>query len=433
MSRIEQLAAPTGVRLNQRKVVIAASVGTIVEYYDFSIYGYMAVALAPLFFPSKDPVVSLLSALTVFGVSFVVRPLGGLVFGSLGDRFGRKKILAATILTMGIGSALVGTLPSYAQIGIFAPVLLVICRLLQGFAAGGEVGGAATYVAECAPDGKRGLFGSATPIGAALGYAAAASLAGIMNALFPTQMTEWAWRIPFIVALPLALVGLYVRLKLEDSPEFELLSAQSKVERTPLRSLLRTHWLPVLRVTALGLAQNAGAFISLTYMNIYLSQTLGYDPKSTYWLIVIAAVSAALFMPSVGSLSDRKGRRPLLVIALVGYIVLPIPAMLVMSGNNFGLAIIGMLILFVPYVFMQAVGYPSYAEMFPSRFRYSGVSTGFNIGALIGGGFAPLLATALVSSTGNPLVPGFILIVAALIGLLGLFRARETSKSELER
>jgi MHS family proline/betaine transporter-like MFS transporter len=418
--------------INPRRVALAASVGTIVEYYDFSIYGYMAVIMAPLFFPSQDPVISLLSSLAVFGVSFVVRPLGGLFFGSFGDRVGRKKVLALTILTMGVGSAAVGMLPVYAQVGVLAPILLVLCRLVQGFSAGGEVGGAATYVAETAPKGKRGLFGSATPIGAALGFASAAAVAGLASAAFPTQMAEWGWRIPFLIALPLAIIGLYIRLKLEDSPAFEDLATHHEVAKTPLRELLKNHWRSVLRVAALGLAQNAGAFISLTYMNVYLSKVLGYDSRYTYWLIVIAAVFAATMMPAAGALSDKKGRRPLLLVALGGYILLPIPAMLIMAQDNFALAAVGMVVLFLPYIFMQAVGYPSYAEMFPSRVRYSGVSMGFNIGALLGGAFAPLIATSLVSSSGNPLSPAFLLMAAAVIGLLGLYKARETAKSELQ-
>lgn len=419
-------------KVNPRRVALAAAVGTIVEYYDYSVYGYMAVIMAPLFFPSQDPVTSLLSSLAVFGVSFVIRPLGGLFFGSFGDRVGRKKILAVTILTMGAGSAAVGMLPVFAQAGILAPVLLVLCRLVQGFSAGGEVGGAATYIAETAPNGKRGLFGSATPIGAALGFAGAAAVAGLASAAFPTQMAEWGWRIPFLIALPLAVIGLYIRLKLEDSPAFKELATEHNVARTPLRELMTNHWVSVLRVAALAVAQGTGAYISLTYMNVYLSKVIGYDPRYTYWLIVIAAVFAASLMPAAGTLSDKKGRRPLLLVALAGYILLPIPAMLIMAQHNIVLAALGMVVLFIPYIFMQAVGYPSYAEMFPSRVRYSGVSTGFNIGALLGGAFAPLMATALVSSTGNNLSPAFLVMAAAVIGLLGLFKARETGKVALQ-
>lgn len=433
MSSSSQVGSRAGAGPSPARVAVAASIGTVVEYYDFSIYGYMAVAVGPLFFPSEDPVISLLSSLAAFGVSFVVRPLGGLVFGSLGDRIGRKAILATTILMMGIASAAVGLLPTYATIGVFAPILLVFLRLVQGFSAGGEVGGAATYIAETAPRNRRGFFGSATPIGSALGFASAATLAGLMNTFFPDAMASWAWRIPFLVALPLALIGLYVRLRLEDSPEFEKLEDSQDVARTPLRTLLRHYWKPVLRVSALGLAQNAGAFISLTYMSIYLSENLGYEADTALWLIVMGAVAAAIFMPLAGAGSDRTGRRPLLWVALIGYVVVPIPAMLIMATSNLPLAVVGMLLLFVPYVFMQAIGYPSYAEMFPARYRYSGVSTGFNIGALIGGGFSPFIATALVDATGNQLMPAVLLIVAAGIGMLGLIGARETSNAELER
>lgn len=415
-----------------RRVAVAAGVGTVIEYYDFSVYGYLAVTISPLFFPNHSPVAALLSTLAIFATAFVVRPLGGIFFGRLGDRLGRRKLLLVTVLTMGVASTVTGLLPTYSSVGLLAPALLLLARLGQGFSAGGEVGGAATYIAECAPERKRGLYGACTPIGAATGFASAAACAGIVSGLLTdAQLSAWGWRIPFLVALPLGVFCLYIRLRLEDSPAFEALVENADVARTPIKDLLRTELPSVVRVAGLGTAQNAGAFISLTYMNIYLSNVLGYDASHTYWLTVAGAVFAAALMPLAGGLSDHTGRRRMLTIGLLAYVVVPVPAMALMGLDNFLLAGVAMLLLFLPFAVVQATGYPTYAELFSARVRYSGVALGFNIGALLGGGFAPYIATALVDATGNRLAPAGFLIVAALVGLLSMVRLEETAKAEL--
>lgn len=427
-------SGPTGEPrpISAYKVSFAALVGTTIEYYDYGIFGYLAVTISPLFFPSHDEVASLLSTLAVFGIAFVVRPLGGLVLGRLGDQLGRKRLLLFTVLSMGIASGLIGLLPTHQSIGVLAPVLLVVCRLVQGFSAGGEVGGAATYVAECAPPGRRGLFGTATPVGAGLGFALAAAVAGIAtSALTPAQMSTWGWRVPFLIAIPLAIVCVAVRSKIEDSPEFDILVEQSDVAKAPLQEVFRSERSGVLRIAALSIAQSAGAYIGLTYMNVYLTKVLGYPPATILWIVVGVVVAAVAFQPLAGHLSDIWGRRPLLLAGLIGYIAIPYPAMQLMSHGNMLLVTIALLLLFVPYTLIQAVGYPSYAEMIGRRVRYTGVSLGFNIGALLAGGTSPYLATALIEATGDRLAPAYLVIGATTVGLLGLFRAKETAHSAL--
>lgn len=414
------------------KVSVAALVGTIMEYYDYGIYGYLSATLGPLFFPSHDPVVSIASTLLVFGVAFVFRPLGGAVLGTLGDRTGRKKVLVFTVLTMGVATSLIGCLPTHQTIGVVAPVLLVGCRILQGFSAGGEASGAATYIAECAPAGRRGFFGTATPVGAGLGFVVSAGIAALTSAVLSAeQLSGWGWRLPFLLALPLAGACVAVRSGIEDSPEFERMAKSSTVVKSPLREALRTEPVGILRVCALTIAMTAGAYIGLTYLNVYLTKTLGYPSRHVLWLIAGATLAAVILQPVAGHMSDRVGRRPLLLVGLAGYLVLPYPALLLMNRGSFGLVALGTLILFGPFTLIQAIGYPTFAEMISSRVRYTGLSIGFNIGTIIGGGLSPYLAVSLVDSTGDRLAPAYLVIVAALIGALGLLRAPETASVPL--
>lgn len=415
-----------------RKAAIAAMTGTAIEYYEFGVYGYLAVTISPLFFPSNNTTAALLSTLAVFGSSFLVRPLGGILLGRLGDRIGRKAVLLLTVIGMGSATAVTGLLPTHTSAGLLAPAALLIVRLLQGFFAGGEVTGAAAYVAESAPTGRRGFFGGFTPMGVAMGGAAAATVAGVVSSvLTPEQMSDWGWRIPFLCSIPLIVLSLVLRKKIEDTHAFEAAKENKELVKTPLREVLTGHLPAVAKVVGLSFGQNAGYWVGLVFMNIYLTKNLGYNQTAVFWIIMAVNLSMGLLMPLYGGLSDRKGRKFVLTIGFVGYMVLVTPMMLVMNHNNIWLAFLAMVVAAIPFPIVQSVGYPTYAEQFPTRVRYTGLSLSFNIGTILGGGLMPYAATWLISTTDNLLAPGWLLIGACAIALLSLLSVRETARSEL--
>jgi MHS family proline/betaine transporter-like MFS transporter len=309
------VAPPKADTTTARRAAIAGGVGTLIEYYDFAVYGFLAVIIAPLFFPSTSPGVSILATLAVFGVAYVARPLGGIFFGRLGDRKGRRHALVITVVCMGVACGILGLLPTHSSVGVLAPVLLVIIRLAQGFSAGGEIGGAATYIAESAPPNRRGFFGSFTPVGSTLGFAVAAAVVGLV-ALITTdeQMSSWGWRIPFLLALPLAFVCLRVRLKLEDSPEFEEMAAKNEVAKSPLSDVVKKQPWSVLRVVGIAIAMNGSGYIGLTYFSVYLINDLGFSKDSVYWTSAVAIALACATFPLSGMLTDRFGRKPVLLL-----------------------------------------------------------------------------------------------------------------------
>ena len=419
-------------RATARKAALAASVGTAIEYYEFGVYGYMAATIGPLFFPSTDATASLLAILAVFGSAFLMRPIGGIVLGRLGDRIGRRGILLVTVIGMGIATAAIGLLPVASTAGIAAPILLLAIRLVQGFFAGGEVTGAAAYVAESAPRGKRGFYGAFTPVGVAVGGALAASACGLTSALLSAeQMQQWGWRIPFLLAIPMVIVSTAVRRRVEESAAFQEFQAHNEPTKAPLREVLTQHASKVLKVTALAFGQNVGYWVGLVFMNIYLTTYLKYDKTTVYWIMAAVGVTMAILMPFWGGLSDRWGRRRVLGIGFLGYMVLVWPMMILMDQQSIGLAALAMFIIALPLPIVQSVGYPTYAEQFPTRIRYTGMAFSFNIGAILGGGVTPYVATSLIASTGNLKSPAILLIAAAIFSLLALLTVRETSKDRL--
>lgn len=415
-----------------RRASTAAAVGTAIEYYDFAIYGYLAVVLAPLFFPTTDGLIGLLGTLGIAASGFVARPLGGFFFGRLGDRRGRRSVLMVTVAVMGIATVLTGLLPTYSEIGVLAPILLTVLRIAQGFSAGGEIGGAASLATESAPQRRRGLFGSATSIGITLGMAGAAGVVGTISALAtPEQMAAWGWRIPFIVAGPLLVLAVLYRMRVEDSPLFQEMVAEKAPPKAPITEVLRHHPRSVLRVVVIAYATMTTGGLSSVYLLVHLSAVLGYSLTWSLWLIVLIMLLPIGLIPWAGALSDRFGRRTVLAGGLVSFLVLAVPCFWVMQQGSLVLATIAALVLNVPFAVSQGVVYTVYTEQFPTRVRYSGVSIGFNIGGVIGSGAVSVVATGLVSMTGNTLAPGFYMVFAAVVGLLTVGWMRETSRDEL--
>ena len=415
-------------RRRTRRAALAGGVGTLIEYYDFSLYGYLAVVIAPLFFPSDDPVTSLLSALAVFGTAYLIRPLGGIVFGHIGDKYGRKRALLATLVCMGVGSTLMGVLPTQAQVGIWATVLLVAVRLVQGFSAGGEVGGSATFISESTPRHLKATYGAFTPLGSTGGFALAAAVAGITTGLTTdAQMESWGWRIPFLLALPLTLFCLWARARVEETHDAE----QAHEQHSPIGYVFRKQPKALLQASAISAATNGTAYIGLTYLSIHMITRLGYDSAPTYWVATAAIGISALCMPLGGLIGDRIGRVRLAEIGFVGYIVLTYPMMAVME-NGLGIAFLAYLLIMINTVGAQVGAYTLLPLLFDKASRYTGVAMGWNLGVIVAGGTAPYLAVWLIERTGNVLAPAFFVIVVALIGLAALVSIRMTSLHRVE-
>jgi MHS family proline/betaine transporter-like MFS transporter len=406
-------------RTKAKKATGVAAFGTFIEYYDFSVYGYVAATLGLVFFPSDDPVTSLLSTLLVFGSAFIVRPLGAIFFGRLGDRRGRRFSLIASISLMGAAATLTGLLPGFAQIGVLAPVLLVALRMMQGFSTGGEIGGAASYIREWASPERRSLYVSFIPSIAQLGKGLAAGLAALAAAAMPAAVLEsWGWRIPFLLALPLGILCLIMRLRVEDSPEFREIQSQDAVTKTPFKEVLSHYPKALTKVTIIALVQNIGTYIGTVFVAVYFSEILGFTKGEASTIVLLAVLFAAFVIPVAGQLGGRVGSRKVLLWSYTAYVVVTLPSFLLMNQNSFGLALLGLGIGIIPYALCQAGTYGSMLEFYPTRVRHTGVAFGHSVGAVIGGGAGPYLATWAIDATGNNFVPAYMLVGAGILGLL---------------
>ncbi|MFI2913543.1 MFS transporter [Streptomyces sp. PDY-4] len=427
-----------------KRAVKAASLGNAMEWFDFGIYAYLAGTIGRVFFPSGSETAQLLSSFATFAVAFLVRPLGGMVFGPMGDKVGRKKVLALTMILMAIGTAAIGLLPTYAAVGFWSPLLLILFRLLQGFSTGGEYGGASTFIAEYAPDKRRGYFGSFLELGTLAGYTGAAGLVTALTAWLGTgTMDAWGWRIPFLVAGPLGIVGLYLRLKLDDTPAYLKLGegnvhvneAANSVETTARGDLLRIfrqHWRPLLLCVALVGAYNVTDYMLLSYMPTYLSDELHYT--ETHGLLILVATMALLMLiiNQVGRLNDRYGRKPLLMTGMLGFFLLSAPAfLLVRQGSLLGVSA-GMLMLGLSLVCLLGTMSAALPAMFPTSVRYGSLSVGYNLSASLFGGTTPLVITALIGATGSDMMPAYYAMAAALVGVVAVACMKETAQQPLE-
>ncbi|MFJ3210308.1 MFS transporter [Streptomyces flaveolus] len=421
-------------RRKAKKATAVAAFGTFIEYYDFSVYGYVAATLSIVFFPSDNPTVGLLNTFLVFGSAFVVRPLGALFFGRLGDRAGRRVSLVASIGLMSLAAALTGLLPGYATIGVAAPILLVILRMLQGFSTGGEIGGAASYIREWAPKDRRSLYISFIPGVGVFGKACAAGMAALAASLVPEDSMEaWGWRLPFLLAVPLGLLCLYLRLKIEDTPEFRDTNVTERTNRKPLKELMADHRGPLTKVMAISTVQNVGTYVGTVFVASYLSTVLDFSKGQAATIVLLAVLTAAVFIPLCGQLGSRLGGKRVLIVSYLAYIALTIPSFLLMGRGSVGLAIAGLVLGMVPYALCQAGTYTVMPEFFPVQVRNTGVAFGHSIGAVIGGGAGPYVSTWLIDATGSTLVPAYILVAFGLFGLalaLGAVR-RSTSADHL--
>lgn len=414
-----------------RRAVGAAALGNAMEWFDFGVYGYIAVTLGQVFFPASNPTAQLIATFATFTVAFLVRPLGGLVFGPLGDRYGRQKVLAATMVLMALGTFSIGLIPAYARIGIWAPALLLLARLVQGFSTGGEYGGAATFIAEYSTDRNRGLMGSWLEFGTLGGYiAGAGTVTALQMTLSPTQMLDWGWRVPFLVAGPLGLIGLYMRMKLEETPAFQAYAEQAEQRehaKPGLGAMFRVHWPQLLKCMALVLVFNVTDYMLLTYMPSYLSVTLGYAESKGLLLIIIVMLMMMPLNVAGGLLSDRLGRRPMIIGACIALLLLAIPCLKLIGSGHDTLIFAGLMLLGLALVCFTSSMPSTLPALFYTPMRYSALSIAFNVSVSLFGGTTPLVTAWLVERSGDPLVPAYYLMGAAVIGIVTMVFVRETA------
>ncbi|QXH58611.1 MFS transporter [Pseudomonas maumuensis] len=416
-----------------RRVIAASAIGNFVEWFDFAVYGFLATLIASQFFASEDASVALLKTFAVFAVAFALRPLGGIVFGALGDRLGRKRILSLTILLMAGSTTLIGLLPTYASIGVLAPALLTLARCLQGFSAGGEYAGACAYLMEHAPRGRRAFYGSFVPVSTFSAFACAAVIAyGLEASLTPEAMNAWGWRIPFLVAAPLGLVGLYLRWRMEETPAFRQALAEGKAHsHSPLGDTLRHHGRTI---------RNLGAFISLTALSFYMFttyfatylQTVGHLSRAQALLVsTVALLFAATGCPLAGAFSDRVGRRRTIGFTCLWVMVAVFPAYWLASSGSLAGALLGVILLAIGALMSGVVTAALLSECFPTRSRYTASAITYNVAYTLFGGTAPLVATWLIEQSGSRLAPAFYLVVIALLALIGGLALPETAQVSL--
>jgi MHS family proline/betaine transporter-like MFS transporter len=415
-----------------QRAITAGTIGNVLEWYDFGVYGYLVPTISALFFPASDPINALLLTFAVFGVGFVMRPVGSIVFGIYGDRYGRRKALSAVIFVMALSTFAIGLLPTYAEVGIAAPILLVIVRLFQGLSTGGEFGGSSAYIVEYAPQNRRGFFGSFQLVGVASGFLLGSLTAALLNsALTLDERLAWGWRLPFLFGIAVGLVGAFMRWRLSDTPKFAEIEEHGEVSTSPLADALLRHPRETLLAFTSTLHNTVAYYIALIYMTSYM-QTIGKLPQGTaLWIATSSLAFMIVLLPGLGKLSDRVGRRPLMLFSCAAFIVLGYPFFLLASSGSLALTIIGQFLMMVCYAPYAATCASFLTEIIPTRVRYTSMSVGYNTAVAIFGGFAPFIATWLVKSTGLSYAPGFYLIGAAVITGIAVLRTRETAFSPL--
>ncbi|MXQ10481.1 MFS transporter [Microvirga makkahensis] len=425
-------ASHTDERTVLRRVLSSAAIGQFVEWYDFVVYAYSAAIIAKLFFPNSDPTAALLSTFAIYAVGFVMRPLGGFVFGPLGDRIGRRRVLSLVILMMGAATVCIGLLPTYSQIGILAPILLVICRLIQGISAAGETVGSNSFVAEHAPSDRRGLYVAFTYSFANLPPIVAALLVLFLtNVLSGEAYASWGWRIPFLIGGPLALVGLYIRDKVEESPAFKATQAAKRVAANPMLEAVRDQKQQMGFSFALAAFSSLGFYTLAGYFVSYLTATVGLNSNAALVSNSIALFTAFVMMIVGGHLSDRFGRKPILLIGLIINAAVCIPAYLLAASGSLLTAIIGQSLLAIGCgLFWGPVGI-ALLELFPTRTRFSASAISYNLAYTIFGGTAPFLGTWLILQSGSKIAPAIYMAVLSVAVLLVVSRIPETYRKSL--
>lgn len=419
-----------------RRILIASLVGSSIEWFDYFLYGTVAaLVFNQLFFVNEDPTVGLLLAYASFALAFFIRPFGGVIFSHIGDRIGRKKTLVLTLSLMGIATFGMGLLPTYQAIGVWAPILLITLRLVQGLGIGGEWGGALLLAVEYAPPEKRGLFGSIPQMGVTIGMLMGTIALWVMTLLPEESFMTWGWRVPFILSALLVIFGLWIRKGIDETPEFKKVQESGDIPKLPIADTLKYHWREVLIAIGAKVVETAPFYIFSTFVVSYATTNLGYTQTTTLTAVMIATVVTTILIPIMGNLSDKVGRKKLYVAGTVGMALFAFPYFWMIQQGSVALLIIATVIgLGVIWAPITAVLGTMFSEIFDAKVRYTGISLGYQIGAALAGGTAPLVATALLANFDNSYVPVALYIVfTALISLVAIWAVKDRSRQQSKR
>lgn len=418
----------------RRRAILSCAIGNFVELFDFVIFGLFAAQLGANFFPTHNQLLDLLSAFATFGVGFVMRPVGAMVIGAYGDRHGRKAALILTATAMAVATAITGLIPSYASIGIWAPVLLVLCRLVQGFSTGGEWGGAAAFLVEYSPPGRRGYIGSMQQFSVGLALIVATLSAAILNSVLDKQaMLSWGWRIPFLCGFVLAPIGLYLRTRVFETPAFDRTVSQHNVAHNPIKDSFTIYFRPVMAAFGVAIVGCVGNYTFNIFMPSFATGQLGIPAGTAYYSTACSAVILTILTPVMGLLSDKIGRKPVMLIASLLYLVLSYPLFLLLvtlhsaTGLFIAQAINGVLLAMYAGPLCAIL-----SELFPTRVRFTALSIGYSFAVTIFGGFAPFIATFLIQSTGSQVSPAIYVMGGALLSAIALLIIKDPTNAPLD-
>ncbi|GAA3581195.1 glycine betaine/L-proline transporter ProP [Amycolatopsis ultiminotia] len=424
--------SPSGLAATQRrKAITAACIGNFIEYYDFVVYGYFASVIAKLFFPSGDTAASLLLTFAAFAVSYAARPLGAVIFSHLGDKHGRRTPLAVSVILIAVSTTVIGLLPTYDAIGIAAPIILTGARMVQGIAVGGEYGGATSFIAEYA-NRRRGYYTGWQTFTIGLALFTGGAIATVLTASLSEQaLSAWGWRLPFLVGVPLGLIGLYLRMRLDETPHFLAAKENTEVVRAPVMAGIRRQWRSLLIGMGVVVTPAICIYVLFVYTPTYLGQVVGHSRFEAQAANLAGLAFYCVLIPLFARLSDRIGRKPLMIAGTVALVVLAYPAFLMLGSAHVAVVVSGLCLLGLAFAPHSAVMLAVVAELFPTTVRYTGLSLSLNIPVTLLGGTAPLIATFLISRSENTAAPAFFVMAGAIVSLVAALAARETAHSDL--
>lgn len=423
-----------------KRAVAAAAIGNVTEWFDFGVFGYMTTTIGKVFYPGADTFVQQLAAFGTFAAAFLVRPLGGLFFGPLGDRIGRTRVLAATMIMMALGTFCISIIPGYATIGVAAPMLLLLARLVQGFSTGGEYGGAMTFIAEYSPDKRRGFMGSWLEFGTLVGYIMGAGSVTILGAMLSEQeMLSWGWRIPYLIAGPLGIAGMYLRMRLGETPAFEKLAEQSKERegkrtKEEFRSIFVKNWPAIVLCALLVLTYDVAYYMLSSFMPTYLTSDVPPrigDTESNLLQIAVMVVMLVL-ITFVGRFSDRFGRRPVVLTACVLMVVFSMPSIMLIQHDTTISVFSGLMLMGLMVVFFAGTMPSTLPALFPTGIRQGGLSISYNVSVSLFGGTTATVMTALIEATGDKNWPAYYLMIAGVIAGITIWFVKESAGRPLE-
>lgn len=428
-------SSPARTRPGRRKTIVATTIGNALEFFDFTVYGFLALTIGKLFFPTFNSYGQLLLTVASFGVGFIMRPLGGIVIGAYADRAGRKKAMTLTIFLMALGCLLIAAAPTYAQIGVAAPLLIVLARLIQGFSAGGEVGASTTLLVEHATPQNRGYMASWQFASQGLGILLGAVVVGVLSfALTPQAMESWGWRVPFVLGLAIAPVGMYIRRHLEESLEIAPPPPAGTKRESSISEVCRLHGRTVLNAILTMIGGTAAAYVVSFYMPTYAIRELGMAPPVALFGAALTGLLSFACAPLVGIWADKVGRKPLILWSRIALAVMIYPGFYWLNASPTPAVLFTVVgLLSITLVIQSVPGITMLPEMFPKHVRVSGMSLVYSVGVALFGGFSPFISTWLVNATGNKLAPAWYLLAMTLVSLIGLYSLKDHTGRDIDK